>query len=114
MITDISLLREFTGDDREKIAKYIKLYLDNASKEVEELKKGLETTDWELVRRAAHTLKPQLRYMGMLLTNEKAQQIETIIDDKLDLAQLPSIIKLVESDCEKSFRELKEYLKSNS
>ncbi len=64
-ITDMSFLNSFAGGKQEKILKYKQMFLSNAPRLFEDIQKSLNQKDYEGVKIAAHSLKPQLGYMGV-------------------------------------------------
>ncbi len=62
---DDSFLRSFTGGEPEKMKKYIHLFLDNAPKMLERLAAAVEEKQYGEIKIAAHSLKSQLKYLGV-------------------------------------------------
>ncbi|MBX9449563.1 MAG: tetratricopeptide repeat protein [Taibaiella sp.] len=64
-ITDMGFMNSFTGGDRAKLDKYKQMFLKNGPRLMEDIQKSLANNDYEGVKIAAHSLKPQLGYMGV-------------------------------------------------
>src|SRR5665213_1394488 len=64
-VTDMTFLRQFTNGNMEKQQKYIGMFLTNAPKLLDSLDKALADKDYTSIKIAAHSLKPQLSYMGV-------------------------------------------------
>jgi HPt (histidine-containing phosphotransfer) domain-containing protein len=59
--------------------RYISLYLDVAPKTFEEMKRNLNSKDWEQLRINAHSLKPQADFMGIDTLKEELIKIEEAV-----------------------------------
>ncbi len=64
-VTDMNFLEQFTGGKSDKMHKYIGMFLDNAPRLLENIEQGLLKKDYSQIKVAAHSLKPQLSYMGV-------------------------------------------------
>jgi HPt (histidine-containing phosphotransfer) domain-containing protein len=78
-MVDLTFLKQFTKDDPKKMKRYITLYLDVAPKTFEEMKLNLENKDWEQLRINAHSLKPQVDFMGDNSLKEALINIEEAV-----------------------------------
>jgi len=106
-LTDMSFLSNFTGGDKEKIAKYIGMFLNAAPDHIEKMKSNIESQNYEDVKIAAHSLKPQLGYMGIKSLEETIIAIENYAGNNTNIDQLPGLIAHVEQVCDEAFIELK-------
>jgi len=73
---DLSFLNNFTHGDKNKMSKYICMYLKNAPGIFESMKNDIRTRDWESLAINAHSLKPQAEFMGIANLKEGLQEIE--------------------------------------
>ena len=64
------------GGDEAFLAELVDEFLDDAPRQLEALRAGLETGDAEVVRRAAHTLKGNGRTFGAEELASLSQQVE--------------------------------------
>lgn len=64
-ITDMNFLKQFTNDNIAKIDKYISMYIQNAPGLLKKINDTWTNKDMENLKVAAHSLKPQLSYMGV-------------------------------------------------
>jgi HPt (histidine-containing phosphotransfer) domain-containing protein len=78
-MVDLTFLKKFTKDDSKKMKRYISLYLDVAPKIFEEMKRNLNSKDWEQLRINAHSLKPQADFMGIDSLKEELIKIEEAV-----------------------------------
>ena len=58
------------------------------------------------LKSSAHTLKSQMGYMGMKNAQNRASQIEELIQKNESLDQIDPILSAMLEDCEKSIKEL--------
>ncbi len=63
-MVDLALLNKVTKGDKKKLKQYINLYLQVASETFEKMERNLTNQDWEQLRIHAHSLKPQMDYIG--------------------------------------------------
>ncbi len=64
-ITDMNFLQQFTKNDAAKINKYVSMYLQNAPLLLEKINANWQNKEFPALKVAAHSLKPQLSYMGV-------------------------------------------------
>ena len=81
-MVDISFLESFTKGDKNKMRRYIQMYLDISPTIFEKMKLALETSNWESLKINAHSLKPQVDYMGITDLKKCLVKIEEEIDRK--------------------------------
>ena len=70
-------LHELTSGNRERMLKYVGMYLDSARNSLVKMEAALAANDREALRRAVHTLKPQLKMVGLEPVAVLAQSIES-------------------------------------
>jgi signal transduction histidine kinase/ligand-binding sensor domain-containing protein/CheY-like chemotaxis protein len=105
-LTNLEFLRDFVENDTEKLKSYISIYLRTIRKVIEQLESQLANNDFSETKSLVHSIRPQLKYMGMDNTAELAQEIENYIETENDLDNLrPKITQLIEN-CRQSVREL--------
>ncbi|MCC6460728.1 MAG: response regulator [Saprospiraceae bacterium] len=107
----LQFLEQHTGQNADRIRKYLRLYLDSASQSLPRITEALAAQDREALRRAVHTIKPQFRMIGMPDSAELAQQIENQILEEPPLPNLPvqQVERLLE-DIRQSVSEFETYL----
>lgn len=107
-VTDMQFLRQLTGGNNEKMQKYIGMFLDNAPKLLDNIDKGMENRDFPIVKIAAHSLKPQLSYMGVKEDVSKIFMIEQSAGSSAHFDSLPALIANLKRLCTKAFEELRQ------
>ena len=75
-MVDLSFLEKFTKGDMQKMRRYITLYLNTAPQTFAEMKKCLDSQNWEQLRIHAHSLKPQADFMGLPDLKRLLQSLE--------------------------------------
>ena len=109
-MVDLTFLRKFTKDDPLKMKRYISLYLDVAPKTFEEMRRNLDSNDWEQLRINAHSLKPQAEFMGIISLKEQLIKIEEAVKAE-SVDELESLYQTALSLSSASANELTEMLK---
>ena len=74
--SSLDFLEQLTGGNRERIRKYLGLYLESAQTSLPKIETALTANDGEGMRRAVHTLKPQFKIVGLAAASILAEQIE--------------------------------------
>ncbi len=106
-VTDMNFLKQFTGGNPDKVQKYIGMFLENAPKLLENIDKALLARDYQAVKIAAHSLKPQLSYMGVKEDVSNIFLIEQSSGESAHYESLPQLINNLKRLCSKAFEELR-------
>jgi len=106
-VTDMQFLKQLTNGNEEKMKKYINMFLDNAPKLLDNIDKALAIKDYPTIKIAAHSLKPQLSYMGVKEEVSKIFMIEQSAGEAAHFGTLPILIRNLNLLCNKAFIELK-------
>lgn len=77
----LDFLEQLTGGNPERIRKYLGLYLESAQTSLPKIESALAVNDPDGLRRAVHTLKPQLKMVGLQQTADLAADIESRLLD---------------------------------
>lgn len=88
--------------------KYIRMFLDNGPRLIRQVREALDTRNYAQLKIAAHSLKPQLSYMGIKEDDSRIFLIEQIADQPAHHDRLPDLVDYLEKICEKAFQELKQ------
>lgn len=107
VVTDMQFLKQFTSGNEEKMHKYIGMFLENGPRLLANVKNGLETKDFPSIKIAAHSLKPQLSYMGVKEDVSHIFLIEQTAGEAAHFEKLPTLVANLERVCEKAFAELR-------
>jgi len=110
VVTDMTFLDQFTNGNAEKKRKYISMFLDNGPKLLAKIQDALAAGDFEAVKVAAHSLKPQLSYMGVKEETSNIFLIEQTAGQAAHREQLPHLVAHLEQLCNKAFSELNNLL----
>ena len=106
-VTDMQFLKQFAGGNTVKMQKYIGMFLENAPKLLDSIDRGLATRDYPAIKIAAHSLKPQLSYMGVKEDVSKIFLIEQSAGSSAHFDSLPKLVINLKRLCNKAFEELK-------
>lgn len=105
-VTDMNFLRQFTGGNPDKQRKYIGMFLDNGPKLLQKIREALDAGDYESLKVAAHSMKPQLSYMGVKEEVSNIFLIEQTAGQSAHRESLPQLVARLELLCRKAFDEL--------
>lgn len=106
-VTDMQFLKSLTGGNAEKMHKYVGMFLDNAPKLLANIDAALEAGDYPAVKIAAHSLKPQLSYMGVKEDVSKIFMMEQSAGNSAHFDALPGMFVNLKRVCKQAFEELK-------
>lgn len=106
-VTDMNFLKQFTGGNMEKQHKYVGMFLDNAPKLLDSIERALTAKDYTAIKIAAHSLKPQLSYMGVKEDVSNIFLIEQSAGAEAHYDRLPKLIGNLKHLCSKAFEELR-------
>ena len=106
-VTDMNFLKTFTSGNPEKQKKYVGMFLENAPKLLDSIDKAMVVKDYPAIKIAAHSLKPQLSYMGIKEDVSKIFLIEQSAGEAAHFDTLPDLVANLKHLCTKAFVELK-------
>lgn len=106
-ITDMQFLNQFAGGNDEKRAKYVGMFLENGPKLLNTIEQSLQAKDYGAVKIAAHSMKPQLSYMGVKEEVSHIFLIEQTAGEAAHYDRLPTLVTNLKRVCEKAFEELR-------
>ena len=104
---DLTFIKEFSGGKPERVNKYINMFLQQAPILLDQIKNNHESQNWADLKIAAHSLKPQLKYMGIKELEDTVLSIEHNSANEINLNELPQLIEKLDNVCQKAFEELK-------
>jgi CheY-like chemotaxis protein len=107
-VTDRAFLQNFTGGKPDKMEKYIGMFLENAPRLLKNIDEALAANDLSALKIAAHSLKPQLTYMGVKEEWSHIFLIEQTAGGAGNAASLPQLISGLHRVCSKAFEELRQ------
>lgn len=106
-VTDMHFLRQFTGGNEEKMEKYKGMFLENGPRLLANIEEGLKNSDYPAVKIAAHSMKPQLSYMGVKEEVSNIFLIEQTAGEQAHFERLPQLVEQLKRVCGKAFEELR-------
>ena len=105
---DLTFLQSFTGGSKEKMAKYIGIFLQMCPSQLELMKTHLSAGNYDSLRGTAHALKPQITYMGIKSGEDLVKKIERHAAERIDVENLPQLVDEFTVICNQAMIELKE------
>ncbi|WP_276131814.1 tetratricopeptide repeat protein [Polluticoccus soli] len=106
-VTDMQFLKQFTGGKVDKMNKYIGMFLENGPRLLTNVEQSLDKKDYPSLKIAAHSLKPQLSYMGVKEDVSHIFLIEQTAGESAHYERLPELVTNLKRICEKAFEELR-------
>ncbi len=105
--TNLNFLKEHTQSSPGLMIEMIEIYLDQTPQMIKAMKSAILNSDWQVIKAAAHKLKPSFRIMGInkdyhLLANE----IEKLAEDKSPVFQINKLVVELEKACNNIYIEL--------
>ena len=107
-ITDLTFLQSFTGGNKDKINKYINIFLQMCPGQLDAMHSLLQSQNYDGLRATAHSLKPQITYMGIKSGEGLIKTIEQYAGEKSNVDQLPELLSTFRDICSKAIAELKQ------
>ena len=104
---DLTFLQSFTGGSKDKMAKYIGIFLQMCPSQLELMKTHLSAGNYDSLRGTAHALKPQITYMGIKAGEDLIKKIERNAADKVEVEKLPGMVDEFTVLCNQAMVELK-------
>lgn len=105
-VTSQDFLKQFTGGKPEKMQKYIGMFLENGPRLLTKVEQALADKDYPALKIAAHSLKPQLSYMGVKEDVSHIFLIEQTAGEPAHFDRLPELVNNLKIVCAKAFDEL--------
>ena len=109
-ITNLDFLTNFAAGDKTRMKKYIGMFLQIAPQQMEKIKAALASSDWDAVRANAHSLKPQITYMGISGGDVLIKKIEDDASGRTNLGELPGMVERMDDLCKKAITELELFM----
>lgn len=106
-LTDLTFLQTFTGGNKDKIAKYVNMFLQACPEQLAKMNSLLADGDYAGIRATAHALKPQITYMGMKTGEVLIKEIEQIAGEQKEVDRLQSLLEEFTTLCNNGMEELK-------
>ncbi len=107
---DLTYLRKFTNNDEAKVGKYIQTYLRTSERIFNELEKAGRDGNWDDAYSKAHTVKPQVQYMGIGQLMEIILEIENRAKIEPGAVSLADLVEQAIDIYKRSSIELMTYL----
>ena len=86
---------------------FIQTFLKTAESALVEINQQLEARNWPDLRRVAHSLKPQLSYMGITMLAPVIVQIEEQAGNETALETMPALVAQLSAITRQAMEELR-------
>lgn len=91
-IVDLSMLKTISGGSESMMKVFISSFITSAEPSIADLEKALSANDWKLMKKAAHTYKPQINYMGIKAITGTIQRLEDSAASETNLDEIPTMV----------------------
>ncbi|REJ80566.1 MAG: hypothetical protein DWQ44_06325 [Bacteroidetes bacterium] len=107
-ITDLTFLKTFTGDNSDKMKKYMNMFIQHCPGQLDLMNNHLQSQNYDALRATAHALKPQITYMGIKQGEDLIKGIEHRAGNKEEVEKLPVLLNEFSDICRKAIEELRQ------
>lgn len=108
--TNLEFLKNFTGNDSARMRKYITMFLAAAPDDASAISNAMRENNLEALRASAHSLRPQLSYMGIKNGEHLLKQMEEIVRSTMGTERLPAMVEEFSAIFGQACEELQTYL----
>ena len=108
-MVDLSFLKKFTKGNDTKMRRYISMYLNTASETFERMDQNIKDNSWSKLAINAHSLKPQVEFMGISTLKELLIEIENKVKGN-QLAGIETLFTEAKNIYDESEVFLEEYI----
>jgi signal transduction histidine kinase/DNA-binding response OmpR family regulator/HPt (histidine-containing phosphotransfer) domain-containing protein len=108
---NLEYLTKLYQGDTDKIKKILVMYLESIPNDLESLKTAEAKTDWKTMEVKAHSLKPKLNYIGLLMASEYAKQVERFAKNNEQFAIIKENIHKINDEWNLASQEITAFLK---
>lgn len=98
MKVDLSNLEIMLNGDKDSLKRVLTMIIDKAPASLEKIRTGLNTLNYSVLKSAAHSLKPQMSYIGNTEIFEMVSNIEKYSLEKKDFVFLKDQIENFENE----------------
>ena len=104
---DLSLVHSVSEGDTEFLKKMIMLFIKTVPQNVEELRKALQTENWDQVRKMAHKLKSTVDSMGVKTIRDDIRLVESNAKELKSLHEIPNLVHKIETVISQCIEQLR-------
>jgi HPt (histidine-containing phosphotransfer) domain-containing protein len=109
-VVDLTMLKTISGGSPSMMKVFISSFITSAEPNIADLEKALLSSDWKLMKKAAHTYKPQINYMGIKEITDTIQRLEDYAATETNLDQIPAMVAQIKEVSLKALSELKQHI----
>lgn len=106
-VTDLSFLKVYASGNTKLMKNFIESFLEKTPKSVQLIEDHLTANDFLALSRSAHSLKPQLSYMGIKSAHELIVGIEEAAKSQKGTESMVSLINSLKQILEEAYSELR-------
>lgn len=107
---NLSFLENFTKGNTEKRNQYIRMYLKTAPQLFSDMESSFQSKQWDELYVKAHSLKPQVLYMGISSLSDLLIKIEALARLKGNKNELATVVQQAIDLNNQAMIELNKYI----
>lgn len=111
-VVNLRFLESFTRGDTSKMKKYINMFISGAPEAIQQMHVLYNHADWDKLRTVAHSLKPQLGYMGIDSAKETVLRIEEYAGERKKPEVIAQLIGELENTCNIAVEQLQAIIRN--
>jgi HPt (histidine-containing phosphotransfer) domain-containing protein len=108
MITDLSYLKNMSGDNPDIIKEMIGIFIDQAEEYIRDMQKNLQDKNYDAIGKLAHKAKSSISIMGMNDLAADMKTLELLAKEEKEKESYPDFINKFVSQTQQAIAELKE------
>lgn len=108
MTYNLDKLKELSAGDEDFIQSVISVFLEETPQDLANLKRAVESQNFEDIYQHAHKIKPNVDLLGMEEVRQKVLEIETQGRNDKDLTVINGLFPWVEKSITEAINELKD------
>ena len=109
-IINLSALHEISFGNKERMKKYVGIYLKNVPGMVDKMERAYEDQDYDSLYTYVHTFKPQVKMMGIVKLMDTIDDLEGDLKYKNNLNEIDTRIASMIDSIEESETELRKVI----
>ena len=111
-LTDLTYLRDFSGDDTEFIKEMVTIFLERCAEDLPVITKAIADAEYLKIRDLVHRIKPTIAFMGINSIKDEVQECEDLAGESTGLERISLLYAKIERVCIESMNELRVFLAS--
>lgn len=109
-MTDLSYLKEFSGNDEAFIKEMIEIFIARCQDDLPQIRAAADEARWSDLKGLIHKMKPSVTFMGLHSIEQTVQECETQAGNPTNPEGIRQMVNVIIDTCQKATVELEERL----